>query len=72
MALAAAWLIVHGVTFGGSRYHAPWMPFLAAFASERLSRSPGAAALRGARRWVWAGIAVACLVLWAIEGSIYF
>lgn len=30
LAIAGAWLIVHGVTFGGSRFHFPWMPFLAA------------------------------------------
>ena len=34
LSIVAAWLIVHGVTFGGSRFHFPWMPFLAASAAS--------------------------------------
>ncbi|HSQ60550.1 MAG TPA: hypothetical protein VLT84_08980 [Acidobacteriota bacterium] len=72
LALAAAWLLVHGITFGGSRFHAPWMPFLAAFAAERWARAPETRPLRGARLAAWALFATLCLVLWGFEASLYF
>lgn len=72
LALALAWLAVHGITFGGSRFHAPWMPFLAAFAAERWARAPGAGRLQGARLAAWALFAVLCLALWAVEATVYF
>ncbi|HEU4335479.1 MAG TPA: hypothetical protein VFT32_13370 [Candidatus Eisenbacteria bacterium] len=72
LALAAAWLLVHGITFGGSRFHAPWMPFLAAFAAERWARAPGGVPLRGARLAAWAVFATLCLALWGLEAAAYF
>jgi 4-amino-4-deoxy-L-arabinose transferase-like glycosyltransferase len=69
--LLAAWLVAHGVTFGGGRHHAPWMPFLVAFAAERLARAPGRRPLEGARLAAWLGLASLCVGLWLLEGALY-
>jgi hypothetical protein len=71
LALVAAWLLAHGVTFGGSRYHAPWLPFLIAFAAEYLAAPAAAPRLGVRRRLLWFGIAAACAGLWFLEGAHY-
>jgi hypothetical protein len=71
LALVAAWLLAHGVTFGGSRYHAPWLPLLIAFAAEYLAAPAAAPRLGVRRRLLWFGIAAACAGLWFLEGAHY-
>ena len=71
LAIVAAWLMVHAITFGGSRFHFPWMPFLAAstaslFASFR-SRVT-AMSLRS--RLLAASIAAFALTVWLVEISV--
>jgi hypothetical protein len=71
LALLLAWLVAHGLTFGGGRYHAPWMPLLVAFAAERLTTTPGSRPLRGMSALAWLALAAFSLTLWAIEAAHY-
>ena len=71
LALVFAWLIVHGVTHAGGRYHAPWMPFLVAFAAEYLFAPPAPRRLSLPRRLLWIAVASICLAGWWLEAAHY-
>jgi 4-amino-4-deoxy-L-arabinose transferase-like glycosyltransferase len=67
--LLGAWLLAHGVFFGGSRFHFPLMPFFAAFAAWWLSYlSEGFRSLSNTRKVLAAAAIVALIALWTYEG----
>ncbi|HEU4726098.1 MAG TPA: hypothetical protein VFU59_12500 [Candidatus Eisenbacteria bacterium] len=68
LAVVAAWLLAHGLTFGGSRYHFPMMPFLVASSAAFLGNpGPRLEAMKSAS-WVLAGFITAVAVaVWTVE-----
>lgn len=68
LAIMAAWLIAHGITFGGSRYHFPWMPFLTASAALFLTGVRPRLAAMTTGSWLLAGsITAAAIGVWILE-----
>jgi 4-amino-4-deoxy-L-arabinose transferase-like glycosyltransferase len=68
LAVVAAWLVAHGLTFGGSRYHFPWMPFLAGYSATLLADRRLRPGTMGARPWILAAMLCAmAIAIWVIE-----
>ncbi|MGE5175853.1 MAG: glycosyltransferase family 39 protein [Hyphomicrobiales bacterium] len=67
-----AWLVVHGVTYGGSRYHEPWMPFLALYAAT-FAAAPREtlASLTRCRAGALLLFVAACVAVWSVEVQAY-
>lgn len=71
--IVAAWLLVHGATIGGSRYHASWMPFLVLYASEFVVAPRDAwTSLGTGRRALALAVIAACVAVWAGEAAVYW
>jgi 4-amino-4-deoxy-L-arabinose transferase-like glycosyltransferase len=69
LVLLAAWLLTHGIFFGGSRFHFPLMPYFAAFGAWWLSYLPES--FRGmskTRKTLAAAAMVGLMAVWAFEG----
>jgi len=68
LAVVAAWLLAHGLTFGGSRYHFPWMPFLAAYSAAFLGDPrAGVSSMRASSWLLAAALCGMAIVVWVIE-----
>jgi len=71
--LLGTWLLTHGIFFGGSRFHFPLMPYVAAFAAWWLSYLPESFRDLSKSRKILAAVAIVALIaVWAYEAIVIY